>query len=249
MTDNRITSVKEYIDLLSKELAFIYRGVTKEEFKLIPSIGRINLGVPNGSGNIDTLESTMLRELKSRSLNYLSYVPANDWEWLVVAQHFGLPTRLLDWTSNPLVALYFACVDEEQSDGAVYMSSGLVELDLRNPPPIGHVDKDYLISPPHISTRISAQSSFFTISQNPFVPLNISHFGASSGIEIENHSRVIISHKHKTKILTDLLKLGIGAASLFPGLDGLCDQIAFEYTKAVGEYGIYYRKFTRTQAE
>lgn len=48
--------------------------------------------------------------------------PKNDKEFLFLAQHYGLPTRLLDWTYNPLIALYFACCSNFDKDGIVYQS-------------------------------------------------------------------------------------------------------------------------------
>jgi hypothetical protein len=95
-----------------------YRGQSKSDWLLQPSISR---------GYKDNAENEIFRELMLEAPNEFN----NDrfmFDKLVRAQHYGLPTRLVDVSLNPLVALYFACCEfkggkEELADGKVYIIS------------------------------------------------------------------------------------------------------------------------------
>ena len=78
---------------------WVYRGHGDRSWKLKPRIGRLRMAYESGK------EKDLFREFKHRAVQHTSS-DRNDWEWLSIARHHGLPTRILDWTRNPLVAAF-----------------------------------------------------------------------------------------------------------------------------------------------
>ena len=120
MEETVINSFGELHEIINRysEKIMIYRGVKSTEFELLPKIGRLS---PQSSTDDKTEnEKEILRTFKERALPYLTSIPQTDWDWLALGQHHSLPTRLLDWTSNPLVACYFAVEEESDTDSLIY---------------------------------------------------------------------------------------------------------------------------------
>lgn len=103
---------------------FIYRGHDDHEnYQLLPGIFRWKkISVGYQVGEYSQLEYNILTDFISESSRYIKDVPTNDIvAWMELAQHFGVPTRLLDFTENPLVALYFACNGSVDADASVWI--------------------------------------------------------------------------------------------------------------------------------
>src|SRR4051812_21887549 len=91
---------------------WIFRGVRSVEHELIPKIGRPYWRRNGFTDRVRPFnpeeEKTLLDAFRKQARPYITYPPDRDIEWLAIAQHHGLPTRLLDWSESILVAVYFA---------------------------------------------------------------------------------------------------------------------------------------------
>jgi hypothetical protein len=218
MPDEIITDVSDLLSLLGqwKGKPSIFRGMARVDDLLIPSIGRCP---PPKVHTREKAEQRIFRRFKERVLPYLTFLPRDDWEWLAVAQHHGLPTRLLDWSRNPLVALYFAVERDLNEDSAIYVFSHGAIVDKDADPDPFAVKRVLRFQPPAISDRIVQQAGLFTVHPSPEIPL------ADPKL-----TKARIPSAARRELKRELFKLGISRGSLFPGLDGAVADITWEGT-------------------
>ena len=184
----------------------IFRGLRCANYELIPSIGRYT---PFGRGKHETMEKKMLTLFKESAVPFLKSRPQSEWEWLAIAQHHGLPTRLMDWTYNPMAATYFAVESESDEDSVVYIFWGGSTLKDAKVDPFS-LKKVIRFRPPHVAARIPAQAGLFTAHHEPQVPF-----------EHKSMAKIVIKNAARRTLKQTLNKYGVSRRHLFPGLDGL----------------------------
>lgn len=165
-----ISSLSEFTYQLETRISdkyriLLFRGQNIDK-PLIPNIAR---HIFKKSREVD--EKRMLEEFNVQSVQYLSYLPKNELEQLSIAQHYGLPTRLLNWTENALAALYFAVSKESIKDDNAVVWVLSLERDsslLINDPNIKVFEQKELkfFKPSSIIPRVSSQHGWFSL--HPF---------------------------------------------------------------------------------
>lgn len=216
-----------------------YRGHAKSTWKLTP--GYLRLSSPPS-------EHTLLKKFRQNASFLLSDKPGNSFDWFFLMQHYGVPTRLLDWTESPLAALYFAVADEKhkKDNAALWL---LFPSELNKNANIVAEEQFYIpsfdeeviesyslekLSSEHktkllpvavIATRnnprINAQLGVFTIHHRDAVP--IEKIGNKKHVR-----RYEIPAKAKPKIAEELKLLGITKFQMFPELSSIGENIKSE---------------------
>jgi hypothetical protein len=215
----------ETIELLGYDIN-LYRGQSTNE-TLLPSIAR-----EFPKKDTTEIEIKMLEDLKRRSNIMINQSFKNDWEWLVFAQHFGLKTRLLDWSSNPLISLWFACQDKYNMKKSSYLyvlstdNDMLVNLNKNESPFKNGSTK--ILRPSLNNERVIAQSGWFTAHKysnkaKKFVTLETNNKIKNLLTEIE------IPAKIKLELIKKLSIFGVNNRTVFPDITGLCLHLNWKY--------------------
>ena len=216
-TEEKVTVVSEFVELLLDELRapYLFRGHADSEWELEPEIDRPLIANPNIQRKDQ--EKLALEEFERLSVQYLKSQPWDNWELLALARHSGMPTRLLDWTENPLAALFFAVEEITDKDSAVWCYT-YIEMErpidfIEHPDPL-NIERVLLYRPPHIHPRMASQESVFTTHPPEYKTID-NPWGELPLV------RVIIPNHARGKIRIQLQRLGVHRASLFRDLDGV----------------------------
>ena len=216
MNQITITSLSQYIDTIKRLRSyypsgifvdnptshhFLYRGHSDATYQLLPGIYRktfseTGLFHVNNDGYLAwSTERGILRAFKQEASHILNILPENELKWAEYAQHYGVPTRFLDWSANPLVALYFACKNKNSADGVVwllhaqnyknFLSKHTTSEDLQGEKGnitikgiitemlSGNAISEFplLYTPYYVDARMSAQNSYFLVWGSKQIPL------------------------------------------------------------------------------
>jgi len=224
--DNYIESVEALVRttenlLIDKGGIALFRGQTRN-WSLLPKVTR-----KDPKKDTTDSERKAVQEYRRRLARERDIAAMQPWDLLVFAQHYGLATRLLDWTTNPLFALWFACFGGDDShDSYVYLffAKDSMLLDTSAHPDPFSLKETTVLRPNYNNSRIRAQSGWFT-----------AHVYSSDGgqfLEVGKDKAIGanvlmkgVRKESKKKILEALDRLGVNQETVFPGPEGTANHV------------------------
>jgi hypothetical protein len=232
-----IKNFEQYVNVI-KELKqhffddlILFRGQNCDK-PLLPKVAREK--VTKAGVSIKDFEKHVFDDFKKRYIAYSKREFNNDWDLLALGQHHGLPTRLLDWTTSAMVALFFA-VEKEMEDekcGIVWFfvpDNEDIITDEEKQQEIFSTKVTKVFAPNHISERITAQQGWFTRQKI---------FDDGRVLKLESQlkykkkiKRLIIKNDLFPEMRVMLDTMGVNATTVFPDLQGLSNYLDWKYLK------------------
>ena len=238
--DTEIASLSDFFavfhSLLEAQKVFWFRGQPKAEYDLAPSALRYPDPLRRDAALGLVADMKRFLEMKLQR----PPAPEDHLGWMQVAQHYGLPTRLLDWTQNAAVALYFACCEDGASDGLVAILNPIElnqKLD-RTFPRIFDAQRDANLIAPYfrlggktnprgkhtIAINPTWNTERMAIQQGVFTLHGSRRFGLDRR-EASSLTYVPVLKEHKESLLYELERVGIGEMFIFPEPEHVCSHL------------------------
>jgi hypothetical protein len=234
----KITSLADYFDVISSTVSgnerFWFRGHENLKYSLTPSALRYKKEKDRRTALDLMSDFKRVAEIKLERPPSLEH----ELRWAQIAQHNGLPTRLLDWTESATTALYFACL-KPKFDGIVFVMNPVDLNRLTNP------SKPWILDPQRDEKTIleylrsgprEAKPSGFPLAVNPMwnserlirqkgvFTLHGSRFSLNSG-EVRSLIAILILREFKVQLLSQLQRVGVDEMTLFPELEHSCKHL------------------------
>ena len=235
--------------------AYVYRGQADRNWRLESTLKR-EMGLISDRGIALEVEKRLSSEFEARAHAFLTpslvRMLNDDGDRWSLMQHYGAPTRLLDWSRSPYVAAYFACASNSKTDGAVWfvhvkrLNSAVSDpskpffLD-------GKIGPDFFLEDgfARIGTfanglefdRMTAQQGVFTVCTDVLADHADAIAASPAVVDPDSIGKIIIPAALKLEILQQLRPMNISGASIYPGLDGLGKSLA-ESARLASKFGI-----------
>ncbi|MFP1681013.1 FRG domain-containing protein [Alloalcanivorax sp. C16-1] len=248
ITDHKPKSLAEYIEIvefLQRDSigALWYRGASKLSNQLLPSLYRKRANPDAFGHDLSQLEEQLVARFRDRSLPYHNRELVDGLETLFFMQHFGVPTRLLDWTANPFVGLFFALRTARKGDRpavwvldpAKWNQNALSRTSYSGGPldpanellsgyrQVGDMtslsDAPVAIFGAHNSPRIVAQQGTFVIFGSQTFPMETLY--RNGAFPEKSISRIVIAGSAVETLRNSIFSHGITEGAMFPDLEGL----------------------------
>ncbi len=241
-----VNEISQFKNTATLHPNFLFRGQADSNWTLEPSFTRIVNRRKLNRGEALQLERECINKfsISARNLlpvkNTISLLPQNSGEidfmgWSIVMQHYSAPTRKLDWSCSPWVALYFACCEQEDSDALILIgdfSKVVTEGDKRLSD--ANANFNVLAADPNsadilhftmafnTNERLEAQQGRFSVCTNPLMD----HRKMIK--DVGGLHEITIPKAMKPEIMQELYQMNITAKTLYPGIDGL-GRSTYEY--------------------